>query len=138
VALFFADYLVRRKTNYTWNDISSPSFEVNVGVGQESALSPILSALYLSSFLYILEKHQKNLNIPVSLISFMDDGLIISQNNSIDILNSYLFYSYNVLTKLLDKFVLWDAWDMNNFYFLFLLFSDFIGILFSFSFYFGR
>jgi len=34
--------------------------------------------------------------------------------------------------------MLWDAWDMNNFYFLFLLFSDFIGILFSFSFYFGR
>jgi len=30
--------------------------------------------------------------------------------------------------------VLWDAWDMNNFYFLFLLFSDFIRILFSFSF----
>jgi len=30
--------------------------------------------------------------------------------------------------------VLWDALDMNNFYFLFLLFSDFIGILFSFSF----
>ena len=34
----------------------------------------------------------------------MDDRLIISQNNSIDILNSHLFYSYNVLTKLLDKF----------------------------------
>ena len=33
VASFFADYLVRRKTNYTWNDISSPSFKVNVGVG---------------------------------------------------------------------------------------------------------
>ena len=30
--------------------------------------------------------------------------------------------------------LLWDAWDMNNFYFLFLLFSDFIGILFSFCF----
>ena len=30
--------------------------------------------------------------------------------------------------------VLWDALDMNNFYFLFLLFSDFIRILFSFSF----
>jgi len=30
--------------------------------------------------------------------------------------------------------VLWDAWDMNNFYSLFLLFSDFIGILFSFCF----
>ena len=30
--------------------------------------------------------------------------------------------------------LLWDALDMNNFYFLFLLFSDFIGILFFFSF----
>ena len=30
--------------------------------------------------------------------------------------------------------LLWDALDMNNFYFLFLLSSDFIGILFSFSF----
>ena len=33
VALFFADYLVKRKTNYTWNEISSSNFEVNVGVG---------------------------------------------------------------------------------------------------------
>ena len=30
--------------------------------------------------------------------------------------------------------LLWDALDRNNFYFLFLLFSDFIGILFSFPF----
>ena len=30
--------------------------------------------------------------------------------------------------------LLWDTLDMNNFYFLFLLFSDFIEILFSFSF----
>ena len=30
--------------------------------------------------------------------------------------------------------LLWDALDINNFYFIFLLFSDFIGILFSFSF----
>jgi len=30
--------------------------------------------------------------------------------------------------------MLWDALDMNNFYFIFILFSDFIGILFSFSF----
>jgi len=104
VASFFVDYLVRRKTNYTWNNISSPSFEVNVGVDQGSALSLILLALYLSSFLYILEKHLKNLNIPVFLISFVDDRLIISQNKLIDISNSHFFCSYNVLTNLLDKF----------------------------------
>ena len=60
VASFFADYLVKRKTNYNWNELSFPIFEVNVGVGQGSALSPILSALYLLLFLYILEKHLKN------------------------------------------------------------------------------
>jgi len=59
VTSFFADFLVRRKTNCMWNDFSFLMYEVNVGVGQESALSPILSALYLSPFLYILEKHLK-------------------------------------------------------------------------------
>jgi len=54
--------------------------------------------------LYILEKRLKNLNIPVSLIFFVDDGLIISQNKSIDISNSQLFCNYNVLFKLLVKF----------------------------------
>jgi len=33
VVSFFMDYLIGRKTNYTWNDISSSTFEVNVGVG---------------------------------------------------------------------------------------------------------
>jgi len=98
------DFLVRRKTNCIWNDFSFLMYEVNVGVGQEFALSPILSTLYLSPFLYILEKHLKNLNIPVSLISFVDDSLIISQNKSIDISNSQLLCSYNVLSRLLVKF----------------------------------
>ena len=78
-------------------------YEVNVEVGQGSALSPILSALYLSP-LYILEKRLNILNIPISLISFVDDGLFISQNKSIDALNSQLFCSYNVLSRLLNKF----------------------------------
>ena len=34
----------------------------------------------------------------------MDDGLFISQSNSIDISNSCLYCSYNVLTNLLEKF----------------------------------
>ena len=101
---FFANYLVRRKTNYLWNDFSSPVFDVNVGVGQGSTLSPILSSLYLSPFLYILEKRLKNLKIPISILSFVDDGLIIAQNKSFDISNSHLFCSYNVLSKLLNSF----------------------------------
>jgi len=86
---FFANYLVRRRTSYVWNNLSSPMFEVNVRVGQGSALSLILSALYLTLFLYILEKHLKNLKIPISILSFVDDGLIITQNKSFDISNSH-------------------------------------------------
>jgi len=81
-------------------------FNVNVGVGQGSALSPILSTLYLSPLLYILENQLKNLKIPISILSFVDDGLIIAQNKSFDIFNSHLFCSYNVLSKLLDSFSL--------------------------------
>ena len=104
VTSFFVNYLVRRRTSYVWNDLSSPIFEVNVGVGQGSVLSPILSALYLTLFLYILEKCLKNLKIPISILSFVDDGLIIAQNKSFDISNSHFFCSYNVLSKLLDSF----------------------------------
>ncbi len=41
---------------------------------------------------------------PTSFISFIDDGLFISQSNLIDIFNSCLYYSYNILTNLLEKF----------------------------------
>ena len=103
---FFVNYLIDRKTNYIWNNFSSSIFKVNVGVGQEFALSSILSVLYLSSFLYILENCLKNLNIPVSIISFVDDRLFISQNKLLDISNFCLFCSYNVMIKLLNKFSL--------------------------------
>ena len=55
VVKFFSKYLVGRKTHYFWNSFSSPSFNVNIGVGQGFTLSLILLALYLLSFLHILE-----------------------------------------------------------------------------------
>ena len=81
----------------------SPVFDVNVGVGQNSALSPILLALYLSPLIYILENHLKSLKIPISIIFFFDDGLFISQSKSFDISNSHLFCCFNILSNLLEK-----------------------------------
>ena len=101
---FFANYLMDRKMNYFWNNFTSPIFNVNVGVGQGSVLSFILSALYLSLFFYILEKYLKNLNIPIFIISFVDDRLFISQSKSLHTSNCHLFYSYNIMIKLLEKF----------------------------------
>ena len=104
IVSFFANYLVDRRTNYSWNNFSSHTFCINIGVGQGSVLSLILSALNLLPFIYILENHLKNLKIPTSFIYFIDDGLFISQSNLIDIFNSCLYYSYNILTNLLEKF----------------------------------
>ena len=104
VSKFFADYLIGRKTQYVQNNFFSPLFEVNVGVVQGSALSPILSALYLSPLFYIFEKHANNLKIPIFFLSFVDDGLLVSQEKSFEKTNSFLFYSYNIISFLLDQF----------------------------------
>ena len=41
------------------------------------------------------------IKIPISIISFVDDELFISQNNSISHSNANLFCSYNVISSLL-------------------------------------
>jgi len=104
VVQFFFSYLVNRSTQYVWNNFSSHFVDVNVKVGQGSALSPILSALYLAPFLYMLEKHLKNLNLQVSLLCFIDNGLLITQSKSFESSNSRLYCSYNIALNLLTKF----------------------------------
>jgi len=54
VVKFFSNYLIGRKTQYFWNSFSSLFFNIDVGVGQGLALSPILLALYLSQIRYSL------------------------------------------------------------------------------------
>ena len=104
VVKFFLNYLVDRKTKDFWNNFSFSQFDVNVGVGQELALSLILFTLYLSLFLHILEKCLKNLNLKFSILSFVDDGLLLMQNKYFQISNACLFSSYNVAFNLLSKF----------------------------------
>jgi len=106
VVHFFPNYLVNRRTHYIWNNFSSHFVDINIRVGQDLALSPILLALYLAPFLHILEKHLKNLNLQVSLLSFINDGLLIPQSKSFEISNSCLYCSYNVALNLLTKFSL--------------------------------
>jgi len=101
---FFTDYLVGRKIHYLWNNFSSPLFNMNVGVGQASALLLVLSALYFTPIFYILEKILKNLKIPVILNSFINNGLFVLQEKSFEKSNSYLFCSYNIISSFLNQF----------------------------------
>jgi len=56
-------------------------FKANMGIGQESALSPILSALYIASIFHIFEKRSKIhlSSISILIFLFMNDSLFISQ-----------------------------------------------------------
>ena len=106
VDCFFSNYLVRRKTQCFWNNFSSLFFNVDIKVEQGSALSPILSMLYLASIFHILEKHLKILKMLVSILSFVDNGLLVVQSKLLIILNSFLFCSYNIASFFLEKFSL--------------------------------
>jgi len=68
VSHFFGNYLVGRKTKYFWNNFSSSYFDINISVRQDFALSPILSAFYLSLIFHVFEKRLKRLKIPVYLL----------------------------------------------------------------------
>lgn len=78
ISQFFSNYLVNRYTQYIWNHFTSLVFNTDVGVGQGSALSLILSALYVAPLFHIFQKRIINLSIPVSLLSFIDDSLFVS------------------------------------------------------------
>jgi len=104
VVQFFSNYLVGRKTQYSWNNFSSQFFNVDIGVGQSLVFSPILSAFYILPVFHILEKCLKFLKIPVSILSFVDNGLFIVWNKSLTVSNSILFCSYNIVFFILGKF----------------------------------
>jgi len=100
---FFRSYYSGCSTSYLWNSFVSPSFDTNVGVGQGSALSSILSTIYLTSIIKIFKKRMKNLkeNILTDILSFVDNGLLISQEKSYSLSFSFLLCSYNIMSKIL-------------------------------------
>ena len=63
---FFSNYLVGRSTQYSWNSFLSGVCDADVGVGQGSALSPILSVLYIASLICIFELRAQSLNLSTS------------------------------------------------------------------------
>jgi len=67
ISLFFSSYLMNRQTQYVWNNFVSPFFGADVGVDQRSALSLILSALYILPIFHIFKKRTSSLLSPISL-----------------------------------------------------------------------
>jgi hypothetical protein len=57
VVKFFSSYLKDCSTQFLWNGLLSPLFDATVGVGQGSALSPVLSALYNAPVMHGFSAH---------------------------------------------------------------------------------
>ena len=96
---FFSSYLVDRRTSYTWGNFTSPAFDCDVGVEQGSALSPILSSLYLSPAMWAFYKH-----LVVSdskLISYVDDATLIAQSPTTLENNLKLWFAYRIFVQML-------------------------------------
>ena len=95
-------YHSSHSTTYTWNGFFSPLFSTNIRVGQGSALSPIISTIYLAPIIKTFKKRYKNLKekIPTNILSFVDDSLLISQEKSYDLSFFFFFCSYNIISKI--------------------------------------
>jgi hypothetical protein len=64
-----------------WNGLLSPLFGATVGVGQGSALSSVLSALYIALVMHGFSSCTQNLGCII--LSYVDDGTIIVQSKSL-------------------------------------------------------
>ena len=97
---FFSNYLVGRFTQYSWNSFLSGACDADVGIGQESALSSILSALYIAPH------RAQALNLDTCILSFVDNDLLISQEKTYNKIFPDLYSSYRVVTNLMVMFSL--------------------------------
>jgi hypothetical protein len=82
VGNFFKSYLVGRRTTYRWDSFTSGSYAADVGVGQGSALSPVVSALYLAPVIKLFLRSPESLG--VDIMSYVDDGTIMAQNKRLE------------------------------------------------------
>ena len=63
-----------------------------------------MKQFYIYPIFHIFEKRVKNLKIPILFISFIDDGLFISQEKSFEKTNSHFFCSYSIISILHKQF----------------------------------
>ena len=101
---FFSDYPVGRSIQYSWNSFLSGTYNTNIGVGQGSALSLILSVLYITPFIHIFELRAQSLNLSTSILLFVDDGLLISQGKTCNTTLPELYGSYRIVIDLMVCF----------------------------------
>ena len=101
---FFSDYLIGRSTQYAWNSFLSHACDADVGMRQGFALSPILSALYIVPLLHFFEHRAQALNLDTFTLSYVDNGLLVSQGRMYNKTLPELTSSYSIVSDLIASF----------------------------------
>jgi len=115
---FFSDYLVGRSTQYAWNSFLSHVCDADIGMGQGSALSPVLSVLYIAPPLHLFEHRARAFNLDTSTLSYVDDGLLVFQGRMYNKTLPELTSSYSIVSDLMASFGLVMKHDKSEiFYF---------------------
>jgi Reverse transcriptase (RNA-dependent DNA polymerase)/Reverse transcriptase-like len=82
VGRFFRSYLVGRCTTYKWNAFMSGPYPADVGVGQGSVLSPVLSSLCVAPILKLFSA--SDIGHQVNVMSYVDDGTLIAHSPQLE------------------------------------------------------
>ena len=68
------------------------------------SLSPILSALYIAPLFHLFERQAQALNLDTSTLSYIDDGLLVSQGRTYNKTLLELTSSYSIISDLMASF----------------------------------
>jgi len=101
---FFSKCLIDKSTQYFWNSFLSSTYNADIGIEQDSTLFSILLALYIVLFICIFELRTQALNLNTSILPFFDNGLLISQRKTYNMILLELYSSYRVVTNLMVLF----------------------------------
>lgn len=103
---YFCDYLIGRQTEFLFNGHQSEPTDFSTGVGQGSALSPILTGLYIAPVLHLIAPAGEVLEGNATLQFFVDDGMIhVAGKQANDDRRSGLTYNNSLLEKLFGDVV---------------------------------
>ncbi|TFY73624.1 hypothetical protein EWM64_g10388, partial [Hericium alpestre] len=100
---FFRAYLTDRVTQFRWNNNLSDPCPADVGVGQGSALSPVLANLCIAPILHIFSTSLPRPRVTVELASmlfYVDDGVLIYSSDSMGANVTMLKHLFSLLRSL--------------------------------------